>query len=87
MPEFVTITEWRDYAALLEEDLDNHKHKIQVLKECLHDVIAQACYHKDALLDSCGIIAYADAMRLLANYGMIEIISDEGHRVIAKLKG
>ena len=54
------------------------------LLDMLADVIGQACYRDGGLLDSMAISAYADALRLLAEYGRVEIIKDVGRRVIAR---
>lgn len=53
------------------------------LLDALEDVINQACTDSDGELDSMALTAYADAMRLLADYGRIEVTADRGRRVIA----
>ena len=52
----------------------------------LHDVIWQACGDDDGSVDSRAISTYAEAMRLLARLGLLEIESEYGRRVIGKLK-
>lgn len=52
------------------------------LLDALDDVINQACCEGD-LVDSMALSAYADAMRLLEEYGRLEIRTDRGRRVIA----
>jgi len=52
----------------------------------LHDVIWQACGDDDGCVDSRAFSAYANAMRLLARLGLLEIESEYGRRVIGKLK-
>lgn len=54
------------------------------LLEVLQDVVWQACYVRDAnRLDSMALSAYADAIRLLARYERVRIVSEHGRRVIA----
>lgn len=56
----------------------------QELLDALEDVLWQACSH-DGELDSCALSSYADGLRLLARHGRVEIVSDVGKRVRAKL--
>jgi hypothetical protein len=56
------------------------KDQIDILNN-LADVIDQACC-RDGVIDSCALGAYADAMRLLAENGIIVITHDKGRRVI-----
>ena len=57
------------------------------LIELLLDLTLDACSTGDdsAVLDSFAISAYADALRLLARLGHVEIEYDQGRRVIARL--
>ncbi len=58
----------------------------QPLLDALEDLIGQfASRSQDSLLDSMGIWALADAMRILAAAGRLEIITDDGgRRVLAR---
>jgi hypothetical protein len=57
------------------------------LLDCLYDVIGQACPgicdSKDDY-DSMALSAYAQGLRLLAEYGMVKIVAEAGRRVIAR---
>ena len=56
------------------------------LLEVLDDVISQACYVSNDngyYLDSMALSSYAWGMRILAEYGCIEITSELGRRVIS----
>jgi hypothetical protein len=53
------------------------------LLETLINVINQACSYEDAL-DSQALTAYASAMVLLEEYGMVKIDCRAGRRVIGK---
>lgn len=53
----------------------------------LHGVIWQACGDDYGNVDSRALSLYADAMRLLARLGVLEIEREYGRRVIGKLKG
>lgn len=59
--------------------------KEKELLNALEDMVNQACgiSHSDAL-DSMALTAYANAMRLLAEYGRIKIKREYGRRVIGK---
>jgi hypothetical protein len=57
---------------------------IDRLSEDLTDMVAQNCAAADRSLDSFAISSNADAMRLLAELGKIEITHDRGRRVIAR---
>lgn len=55
------------------------------LLDALEDVLFQACWDSlEEVLDSMALTAYANGMRLLAEYGRIEIVNEYGRRVIAK---
>jgi hypothetical protein len=58
------------------------------LLDALEDVTNQACFIKDPVhgecLDSGALSAYADALNMLAKYGIVEIIEAHGRRVTAK---
>ena len=58
--------------------------RIDELVDALADVIAQACGQPDSRVDSLGLTAYANAIRLLEHYGRVEIESIQGRRVIAQ---
>ena len=61
-------------------------------RDMLFEVVCQACstwvQSGDPLdgLDSTALSAYADALRYLAERGKVEIVSESGRRVIARLK-
>lgn len=58
-------------------------------KECLGmliDVVNQACQQSDGVLDSMALSSYADGLRFLERFGLVEIVSDGGRRVIAREK-
>jgi len=52
------------------------------LLAALDDVINQACENR-GVLDSMALTAYADAMSILEEYGLVEITQRFGRRVIA----
>ena len=57
------------------------------LLEVLEDVITQACYVQEAncvIFESMAISSYAWGMQTLAEYGIFEIVSESGRRIIAK---
>ncbi len=56
---------------------------VEELIDVLRDVINQACLMEDGTLDSIGFTANANAMRMLARLGKLEIDSEYGRRVIA----
>jgi len=58
-------------------------HSKEPLLDILADVINQACCHEGGL-DSMALSAYADGIRLLAEYGRVRIIEEYGRRVIAE---
>ena len=58
----------------------------RILFNIVHKLVAQFCTHADSTLDSMEISANADAMRLLAKAGRIELTVDVGRRVIGKWK-
>jgi len=72
----VEITDAQQIAGLQAE--------VERLKENLLDVVLQACQSGEDI-DSMAISSYADAMRILDEYGMIEIDTDHMRRVIAHL--
>jgi hypothetical protein len=58
-----------------------------IVLETLADVINQACLQDDdETLDSMAVSAYADGLRVLADFNRVEIITQAGRRVIAKWK-
>lgn len=57
--------------------------EVEALREALADVVGQACSDGD-VLDSMALSAYADALRLLAERGLVAVESEYGRRVIAR---
>ncbi len=57
--------------------------KEKELLEALECTVNQACGMDDCI-DSMAITAYAEGMRLLAEYGRIKITGDVGRRVIGE---
>lgn len=53
------------------------------LQSALFDVVFQACAQPDGVLDSYALTAYAQALRLLGELGVVRIQSDVGRRVLA----
>ena len=49
-------------------------------------MVAQHCFCSDGELESMSLSANAEAMRLLAEMGRMEIIQEHGRRVIGKFK-
>ena len=58
----------------------------EILLSHLYDVTLQACTTPEDEIRSNGITVYADALRLLASYGKLEIVKDNGCNVTAKIK-
>jgi regulator of replication initiation timing len=56
------------------------------LRAVLIEVVNQACVDHNGELDSCSRRDYADALRLLAELGEVEISRDVGRRVIGRWK-
>jgi hypothetical protein len=56
------------------------------LRAVLIEVVNQACSQEDGTLDSGAHRDYADALRLLADLGEVEITRDVGRRVIGRWK-
>ena len=48
----------------------------------LADVVNQGCHVDAGVVDSMALSAYADAMRVLADYGVLIIDHEAGRRVI-----
>lgn len=64
----------------IEELLD----VIEDLLDTLEGVITQSCWsNEDMRYDSMCISSYAEAMRLLGEWGRLEILSEGGRRVVA----
>ena len=60
--------------------------KPEILLNHLYEVTLQACTNPEDEIKSNDITVYADALRLLASYGKLEIIEDNGCNVTAKIK-
>jgi hypothetical protein len=59
--------------------------QIANLVDVLFETISQACeIENGGLFDSMALSAYASAMRLLADYGKMEIVEEAGRRVVAR---
>lgn len=61
----------------LQEQVDH-------LLDALSEVIQQACYVEEEGLDSQGLSAYAEGLRVLAEYGRALITGERGDRVLAQ---
>lgn len=48
--------------------------------ETLKDMTAQACTRSDGTLDSMGLSSNADALRILASLGEVDVKTDDGNR-------
>jgi hypothetical protein len=70
-------------AALRAEELECSA-VIEELLDTIEDLVQQATYGEDGVLDSMALSAYADGMRLLASYGRLRIKEEEGRRVIGE---
>lgn len=55
------------------------------LRDALLDVVWQACGSGEGRLDSMALSAYANALRLLAEHGLVTIDDEYGRRVLAHL--
>ena len=89
-----TPTRARDHAALLRElagtlgplidpTLRDAAAHIGRLEDALYEVTVEATVCNEGY-DSLAMRAYADALRLLAECGRVEIVSDRGRRVLAR---
>jgi len=58
--------------------------KEKELLDALEGMVNHACLGMGNILDSMSVTAYADAMRLLAEYGRIKITGESGKRVIGE---
>jgi hypothetical protein len=67
-------------AKMLQEEIDRKERLLDLLLEC----VEQACFYDNGTLDSCHISTYADAMRVLGEYGKLKITKDHGRSVIAE---
>jgi hypothetical protein len=54
-------------------------------RKLLFDVVFQACGQPDGTLDSYALTSYAEAIRVLVDFGYARIETDTGRRVIARL--
>ena len=61
-----------------------HQEEIDRLVATLADVLGEACGEPGGTLGSQAISSYAAGLRLLAEYGKVEIVSEYGRRVIVK---
>lgn len=52
--------------------------------EVVEGVVRQACTMDDGTLDSMALTYYRDAIKLLAQAGRVEIVSEAGRRIIAR---
>jgi regulator of replication initiation timing len=66
-----------------EAEIAALKTEIEILINVLLDCIYQSCYAHDDKIDSMALSSYAEAIRLLAEYGKLKITTDYGRRVIA----
>ena len=57
---------------------------LEEVLDVLEDVVNQACLAGDNLVDSMALTAYADAMRLLARHGRLDVEDEDGRRVIGR---
>ena len=72
------------YHQLADYDARELLRLIDLLVEEVEDMVAQNCTMPDKSLDSCGLSAHADAIRLLVDLGKLEPVGDYGRRVIAR---
>ena len=63
--------------------------QVKWLLDLIFDLVVQCCYDDEKdVLDSCCVTTYAEAIRLLAKYGYVEIVKDVNYRCVeAKIKG
>ena len=73
----MSITLRQDEVASVMDLLDS-------LTEDLVDMVVSNCMAADKTLDSFAVSSNADAMRLLADLGKIDITHDHGRRVLAR---
>jgi hypothetical protein len=72
------------------EELGKAQSDLSLALDVLEDVLYQACHTRergDGWMDSMALSANAEGLRLLALHGRVEIESEYGRRVIARLKG
>jgi len=69
---------------LTREQLAAFEREREQLRDALLDVLNQACGSDDGRLNSMALSAYADALRLLAEYGLVTIEDERGRCVIAR---
>ena len=70
---------------LTREQLAAFEREREQLRDALLDVVHQACGgSSDGRLNSMAIRAYADALRLLADCGLVTIEDERGRCVIAR---
>jgi hypothetical protein len=68
----------------LVEKIGEQAETIEKLKESLIDMVAQHCKNADGTLDSYAESGPAEAMRMLADMGVLTIAAECGRRVVAK---
>lgn len=66
-------------------DRDLKQSEVGQCRELLSEMVANACT-AGGILDSMGLAANADALRYLASIGRVEIVSEQGRRVIGRWK-
>lgn len=64
-------------------DRDLKQSEVGQCRELLSEMVANACT-AGGILDSMGLAANADALRYLASIGRVEIVSEQGRRVVAR---
>lgn len=72
----------------LRAERDEALKALVIAQDLMAEVVNQACTPSDAprTLDSCASSTYADALRYLAKISKVEIVTDVGRRVIARVK-
>lgn len=83
------VTELRAKVADLyiarEADVAGLQSEVQSLLDLIEDLTIQGCsVDEGGTVDSMALSTYAEALRLLAEKGRYEIVSEHGRRVIAK---
>lgn len=64
---------------------DKLRAEVERCRGLLSEMVANACT-AGGILDSMGLAANADALRYLAEIGRVEIVSEQGRRVVARWK-
>lgn len=71
-------------AALPAVPQDGQVPQVDELLETLQDALNQACSGDDGLVDSSGLSAFADSLRLLTQHGLFDIDKEYGRRVVGR---